>query len=179
MLTPDGQWLIVAKEFRTGPPQIVRYQLSSQAPPRETVISLPKSANIFPITYLAAHGKVLLGGQYRQLKTDEQAWLLDPATGATQPVQGDFRLVRELAFLQPTGNPDEFWAALPAETPKSQTWATVIGRYDARKFSFQPVLTLPQLAVDSKEIWVDEAGNRVWLVYQGHLLRLPLRATPR
>lgn len=179
VLTPDGRWLIVSKESQTGPAQVVRYQLSTQAPPRETVVPLPKGAAVVPVAYLAAHGKVLLGSEHGRFQAEGQGWLLDPATGATQPVQGDFRPVMELAFLQPTGNPDEFWAALPAETPKSQGWATVIGRYDARKFSFQPGLTLPELAVDSKEIWVDEAGNRVWLVYQGHLLRLPLRATPR
>ena len=81
--------------------------------------------------------------------------------------------MRSQRFLQATERPDEFWAAISDEK-KNQTQ---IGRYSVKDFSFKPITTVPQLLFDSKSIWVDAAQKKVYVVYKGQLLRLPLQAT--
>ena len=133
------------------------------------------------VAYVAAHGKVLL----RRAKEESQSsrdksvgpdkpeyYLLDPATGGTQLTEGDFEPLRQEGrrLLQATGRANEFWAALPDRT-KDQTQ---LGRYDLKSFSFQPILLLPKIVFDSMSMWVDEAAGKVYLVYEGQLLCLPL-----
>ena len=101
-------------------------------------------------------------------------YLLDAATGRTELVKGNFAPLEQIDKrpLQPTGKPDEFWAALPdADNNKTQ-----IGRYNARSFTFQPVLLLPHIAFDSMDLWVDEGNGKVYVTYEGQLLRVPLLA---
>lgn len=74
--------------------------------------------------------------------------------------------------LQPTGNPDEAWAAIPSEDGNG----TRIGRYDTRRFTFAPVLTLPGAVFTSMALWVDEAEPAAYVVLNGDLLRIPLPA---
>ena len=60
-------------------------------------------------------------------------------------------------------------------TSKQETRASVIGRYDLRRFAFTPVMELADLPITTGDIWVDEAARRVYAVYRGHLLRFPLK----
>ncbi|HEV2669372.1 MAG TPA: hypothetical protein VG324_30925, partial [Blastocatellia bacterium] len=51
---------------------------------------------------------------------------------------------------------------------------TRFGRYDSKNFSFTLLLEIPELKLSDDDIWVDAAGGKIWFVYKGHLLRLPL-----
>lgn len=99
-------------------------------------------------------------------------YLLDTATGAVSQVKGEFRPLIQQTYrpLQPTNNPNEFWAAIF----DVKTRTTEIGRYNTLNFKFQPLLKVPEIALDSMDIWVDEKETKVYFVYQGHLLALPL-----
>ena len=99
-------------------------------------------------------------------------YLLDAATGSVQPVKGEFRPLEELTYrpLQPTGAPDEFWAAVHDKKTKE----TSVGRYNTKTFSFQPAVKLPEIKLSSMDIWVDEKEAKVYFVYEGHLLSAPL-----
>jgi hypothetical protein len=55
-----------------------------------------------------------------------------------------------------------------------QKKATIVGRYDAKLFAFTPLIRLPELRLDSSGVWVDQTEGRLWMVYRGCLLRLPL-----
>src|ERR1041385_2844851 len=101
-------------------------------------------------------------------------YLLTPITGETRIVSGEFApLLQEgKRFLQATGKTDEFWAALP-DAPKDQTQ---VGRYNAKTFSFNPVLTIPHISFDSLAMWVDEKRGKIYIAYKGQLLSIPLQA---
>jgi hypothetical protein len=73
---------------------------------------------------------------------------------------------------QPTGNPNEFCAAIPG----SQKRVTNIGLYDSMNFAFTPLVELPGLTLSNSDFWVDAAGGKIWLTYRGHLLLIPLPA---
>ena len=70
--------------------------------------------------------------------------------------------------LQPTGNPHEVWAAIPAEG------GTEVGRYDTRDFKFTAIRTFPGLRFTSAMMWVDAPGKAIYLATKGDLLSLPL-----
>ena len=100
-------------------------------------------------------------------------YLLDAATGATQPVKGEFRPLEQTDYrpLQPTAaSPDEFWAAIYDKKAKE----TAIGRYNTKTFTFQTIAKLPQIMLDSMSIWVDEKEAKVYFVYEGHVLSAPM-----
>jgi hypothetical protein len=99
-------------------------------------------------------------------------YLLDAATGATQIVKGEFRPLENMSYrpLQPAGAPGEFWTAVYDKKAKE----TTIGRYNTNTFTLQPVTKLPQIVLDSMNIWVDEKEAKVYFVYEGHLLSAPL-----
>src|SRR5262249_22728797 len=101
-------------------------------------------------------------------------YLLNASTGETRLVTGEFEPLRHhgLRALQRTDKPDEFWAAIP-DVEKNKTQ---VGRYNVRDFSFRQVMEVPQLAFDSMAMWVDVNQGKIYLVYKGQLLRLPLQA---
>jgi hypothetical protein len=98
--------------------------------------------------------------------------LLDPATGATEPVKGEFRPLQQQTYrpLQSVAGSTEYWAAIPDEKQNR----TQIGFYDAKRFAFKPLMNLPEIKFDSMKMWVDETANQVYVTYNGHLLRAPL-----
>jgi len=144
-------------------------------------VDLPPADNFDPVAWIEARKRVLL---YRQ--RDRQDWkagpekpefyLLDPVTGATQKIEGEMRPFFDARRneLQPTGKPNEFWAALHSSVvdPKLQT--TTIGRFDAYNFRFTPVLKFPDMHFDSSNFFVDQAAHTIWLAVNGDLLRLSL-----
>jgi hypothetical protein len=135
------------------------------------------------VAYVAAHGKVLLRRARDDGDTKESSgppapefYLLDAATGRTQTVSGVFEPLLQQATrpLQPTGRPEEVWAAI-SDREKNETR---VGRYSLRDFSFRAMLTVPHISFDSFRMWVDEAGAKLLIVYNGQLLRIPLQSAP-
>jgi len=51
---------------------------------------------------------------------------------------------------------------------------TRVGRYDIESFRWLGQQVIPGLRVQTKDIWVDEESHRVYFVYRGHLLAVPL-----
>ena len=123
-----------------------------------------------PVTYVIAHAKVLLGNEGHHPGAIN--YLLDPETGTVQQVKGQFGPLTEdfLRESQPTGNPNEFWAAIP----DSRKGVTNIERYDSRNFVFKPLVELTGLTLSKSDFWVDANAGKIWMTYRGQLLRLPL-----
>jgi hypothetical protein len=179
LVTPDGKWVVAAKtDTDWGQPNyIVRFDLRTG---REHRISIPPAGEFAPVAYLASHGKVLLRRASDEDAEEEKGeasappefYLLDPVTGRTQVVTGVFTplLQMEKRGLQPTGIAGEFWVALPDRT-KNQT---SVGRYRVKDFSFRTSLVVPHLSFDSMAMWVDEERAKLYVIYEGQLLRLPL-----
>jgi hypothetical protein len=173
--TPDGKWLVAIKTVNEGgenTSQLVRHNLQTG---KEFPVTMPNDDHSPPVTYVAAHGKILLG--YGRHYPGEINYLLDPETGSVLEVKGELRpLDVEFAReLQPTGNPNEFWAAIP----DSQKRVTNIGRYDSKNFAFTSIIELPGLTLSNSDFWVDVNAGKIWLTYIGHLLRIPLPAKSR
>ncbi len=181
LATRDGKWVVAVKESE-GDEQsyIVRLNLLTG---REFRVNIPPADQLYPVVFIPPLGKVLVKrakGEYMangaKAKGPDKAeyYLLDPATGIVRLVTGDFTpLTQSERFLQPTERPDEFWAAISDEK-KNQTQ---IGRYSVKDFSFKPMTTVPQLLFNSQSILVDAAQKKVYVVYKGQLLRLPLQVT--
>jgi HEAT repeat protein len=102
--------------------------------------------------------------------------LLDAETGDVLKAKNEFRPLSQQTFrpLQKASKPDEYWAALPG-TEKNETQ---LGIYNARWLTFKPVLLIPKIKFNSMSMWVDETEGKVYFVYRGHLLALPLRSQP-
>ncbi len=49
-----------------------------------------------------------------------------------------------------------------------------VGRYNLKDFSFQTILVLPHISFESMSMWVDEAGSKLYVVYESQLLRIPI-----
>jgi hypothetical protein len=158
---------------------------------REYKIAFDGYGNLLPRCFIPAVGKFLLvagyydNGYYESGGDEEESpdgdtpvekrfYLFDAETGALSSANGEMRPLSTQSFraLQTTGKPNEFWAALPSST------ATLVGTYDAKLFKFKTVLRLPKITFSSMDQWVDETGNKVYFVYSGHLLSVPLRLTP-
>jgi len=170
--TPDGKWLVSIKMLNEGgkySSQLVRHNLQTG---EEFPVTMPNGDYRPPVTYVMAHTKVLLGNAGHHPGAIN--YLLDPETGTVQQVKGQFGPLAEDSprELQPTGNPNEFWAAIP----DSQKTVTKIGRYDSRNFVFKPLLELTGLELSKTDFWVDANAGKIWLTYCGQLLRLPLPA---
>jgi len=183
LVSADGKWATVVKDDADEDSDLktlVRVNLTTN---REHKINLPP-ANVFnPIAFVAAHNKFLVFRAQYEYDEDEgrrekqaEYYLIDPATGAAQPVKGEFRPLEQQTFrpLQPTGKPNEFWAAISEEK------TTSIGTYNAKTFTFKPLLKVPEIRLTSMDIWADEKDGKVYFVYagegerDGHLLSLPL-----
>jgi hypothetical protein len=88
-------------------------------------------------------------------------------------VNGEARPLSAQTFrpLQPTMRLNEYWAALP----NRDRGDTVVGRFESRLLRFTPVLKLPKINFSTMDMWVDESEDKVYFVYSGHLLRVPLK----
>jgi hypothetical protein len=182
LLTPDGVWAVAARAKNDWgrPNDVVRVNLRTG---REYRVNLAPAEQFWPVAYIPAHGKVLL----RRARDDDsrsesdgpatpEYYLLDAQTGRTELARGVFEPLLQEGNrpLQPTGRADEYWAAIP-DRRKNETQ---VGRYSLRDFSFRKTFVVPHLTFDSMSAWVDEAGNKLYVVYEGQLLRLPLQSLP-
>jgi HEAT repeats len=184
VITPDGKWLVAIKTVDDGRDnvrqdnvkQLIRRSLRSG---EELVVALAQPAFDYKLEYVAAHDEVLVLSvdHSGKIGPGDEGYLLDPVTGTIQPVNGEFRpMIHPISrALQSAGAPNLFWAAIYDREKR----ATKFGRYDSKKFVFTPLLEFPELTLSSHDIWVDANGGKIWLVYQGHLLRAPLPAQTR
>ncbi len=183
LLTPGGRWLLVNKSNEENGDSLMRFDLLTN---KEFRVETEAYGRPTPTAFVSALNKVLVvfEGQYedyadqstddRRLPDTDQGsmFLLDPATGAMQPLRGEFRPLSQQSFrpLQKATLPNEYWAAIiDAEKGNTQ-----VGIYDAKLFTFKPQLTLPKIAFNSMDMYVDEAAKKVYFVYRGHLLAMPL-----
>jgi len=173
----DGKWIVASKADETfaEPMSGVRINLQNG---KEYKINLPSADKFYPIVTVPLQNKILLyrakddNSRFKNNPSPKmpEYYLLDATKGATQAVKGDFRPLEEKSYrpLQPTENQGEFWAAVYDEKTKT----TQIGRYDTKTFIHKPILQIPDIALGSKEILVDEKAGKAYFVYQGHLLAL-------
>lgn len=54
-----------------------------------------------------------------------------------------------------------------------------LARFNLKDFTFKPLMTIPHIYFSSMSMWVDEAQNKIYVVYQDQLLRLPFSAGGR
>ncbi len=180
--TRDGKWVIVTKtgEEENEQSHIVRLNLLTG---REFRVNVPPADQLGAIAALPVINKVLVKrskmdvvyvGAKPKGPDKPEYYLIDPVSGVTRLVTGEFAPLHDIGdrFLQATEKPDEFWAAISDEKKNH----TRIGRYSLKDFSFAPVTTVPQLIFNSMSMWVDAGQKKVYVVYKGQLLRLPLQA---
>jgi hypothetical protein len=180
VVTPDGKWAVIAKTDSNWaqPNYVVRIELASG---RTFRLDVPVADTFNPVAYVPAHRRVLLERARDEVETGSsqrpvgparpEFRLLDPATGATEIVTGSFEpfFDQSIRPLQPTGKPDEVWAARFDQ--KSE--ATQVGRYDMKTFSFHHAMSVPMRFI-AMQMWVDEAERKLYVAYNGHLLRMTL-----
>ena len=188
VIVPNGQWVVVYTYVDESGPKLVRVKLVNG---REFPIELPEYMTYLPIAYVSTLNKVLAvqqnehdEGEYEgdpDAEPDDtvsddpgpgEMLLVDPLTGATGPVSGEFRPLTQQTYrpLQKTAKLNEFWAAIP----DIENNETVVGIYDTKTFGFKTLLRVPKMTFNSMNMWVDEAERYVYFVYRGHLLRMPL-----
>lgn len=185
IVTPNGRWALVNKtqEFLTA--RVFRIDLLTN---REYPVPIESYGEWYPSAYIPTINKVLVArddsyGYSDEEKDDiapddvdaEALLLLDPATGVLQSAAGEFRPLDQQTFrpLQASSKPNEFWAAMP----DSENNRTLVGIYDTKHFGFRTVLEVPKIKFNSMNMWVDEPALKIYFVYRGHLLALPLRKT--
>jgi HEAT repeat protein len=188
-ISADGKWVTARKYDEEGySTRTVRVNIATG---REFPVDLSEQAADNVLVYMPLVSRFLLssigsteydyseharyqpdGHKPRSEMRNWQFAMLDPVTGAVQKVPGEVRPLAQQTFrrLQATGKPNEFWAALIDKKADE----TVVGIYDARFFNFKPVVRIPKIIFDSMDMWVDQAGGKVYFVYKGHLLAAPL-----
>ena len=143
-------------------------------------VDLPPADNFNPVAWVEARKRVLV---YRQRDRDGKAGpenpefhLVDPTTGTNEKIEGEMRPFFDAGQheLQPTGNPNEFWAALHSSVVDPYLRTTTVGRFDSYNFKFSRVLEFPDMHFVSSSFVVDQATHTIWLAINGDLLRFSL-----
>lgn len=177
LLVPGGRWVLATKYDEGG--ALVRVNLATN---KEFTVEISDYNAVEPLAFVASLNRVLIRGVvYPEREEDGEIpdpqagahFLMDPETGDLYPVKGEVRPLAQQTFrpLQAATTPDEFWAAIPGAAGKD----TLVGLYNAKMLSFKPVQKISRIAFTSMDMWVDEKENKVYFVYMGHLLGLPLR----
>jgi hypothetical protein len=180
VLSRDGRWVLAARAQKTWaePNDLVRIDTRSGRIQR---VDIPAADNLEPIIttpqgVLAVRFRddadALGPGTKVTGPEKPEYFVVDPGTARVRKLDGgDFTPIPNDSRhpFQPAG-PDTIWAAKWDEAMQ----ASLIGRYDLRRFAFTPVMELRGLRVGTDDIWVDEPAARVYAVYGGHLLRFPL-----
>ena len=162
LVTPDGNYIVASRGPH--PEALVRIDIRKM---RETKVETDDFH--YPITLASGSGKVYFQ-RYHGEQTEHL--LLDPVSGKLEVAQGEFEPLshQNSRPLQSVAGSREYWAAIP----DSEKNLTRVGRYDTRAFSFKPLMEITDIYFTSEMMWVDEAAQRIYLAYNGHLLRLPL-----
>jgi hypothetical protein len=174
VITPDGRWAVATKYDER--PSLVRVNLATGKEFEVKTGDYPLSE---AVVFVPSVNKTLIFAGYYNDEHDSSAvrvgdyFLLDAATGTMQKAKGEFRPLVQQTFrpLQPAANAGEFWAAVP-NIKRNQT---VFGAYDAKTFTFKPLVTIPQINFDSMAMWFDAAEKKLYFIYEGHLLALPVK----
>jgi hypothetical protein len=190
LVTPNGKWAIAHHSNDDGESSLVRVNLLTG---REFPVKIESFRQFLPKAYIATINKVLLvesermyyRGEYEPenytpqtaaVEADPQRaamMLLDPDTGVLQGVVGEMAPLTQQTFrpLQKTGKLNEFWAAMPDTENKT----TRVGLFNTNDFGFKQVMVIPKITFNSMSMWVDEPSGKIYFVYRGHLLSLPLK----
>lgn len=185
VITPDGRWLLVTKQSESDEGQVVRIDLTTN---REYPVDVDGYGQKYPVAFARTLGKVVVVRD--QTYYDESVYeeendrtasdddpenilLVDAVNGLIFPGKGELRPLSQQTFrpLQKASQPDEYWAAMPDWLENR----TRLGIYNAKWLTFKEIRTIPKIKFNSMDMWVDEAENRVYFVYRGHLLALPLK----
>lgn len=176
VVTPNGKWLFVSR-YASGDDgyRLVRINLTTN---REFPVKSDKFPVVRPIAYVASINKILASdtpSEDGEHYNGGEVFWVDPDTGIVQPAKGELQPLQDQTFrpLQPGPTPNEFWAAIP----DGEGGKTTVGLYNTRTFTLKPTLTVPKIRFDSMDMWVDQTAGKVYFVYNGHLLSLPL--TPK
>ena len=204
IVTADGKWAIVTKaETNWNEPKIVvRVNLQTgreykiNVPPSDAFYPIAFVGSHNKVLLYRGKGNFMRSGETTAETAEgepaEEMWtpprranakpnqspktaeyyLLDAATGTAQLIKGEFRplIQQSVRPLQPTGNPGEFWAAIF----DAKANETSIGRYNEKSFVFQPLAKIPDINLSSMDVWIDEKEAKIYFIYLGHLLALPL-----
>ncbi len=185
VITANGRWVFATKFPDNSSPNLVRVDLMTN---KEYGIEFDSYGQWYPSVFVASLNKVLVArdesydyDEFAESSEEdvtpddaspESMLLVDPATGVTSPLFAEFRPLDQQSFrpLQKSARPGEFWVAMPDLENKE----TRIGILETRFFTFKQVMSVPKIRFNSMDMWVDEAGAKVYFVYRGHLLALPL-----
>jgi hypothetical protein len=184
VVTPDGRWAVAARtpagENWAPPNLLVRVELASGV---EKVLDVEPADQLDPIAYLEERGRILI-----RRAADQETFegrdpvgprvpeyrLLNPEDGLSEIVTGDFGPLEQAAFreLQPAAVRGEswVWVAIPDYAGNS----TMLGLYDLSELVLEPFSTIPAIAFDTMDMWVEDGGASVLVAYRGDLLRIPV-----
>ena len=190
VVTTDGNWAVAARAAKGEnwgvPNRVVRIDVATG---KEYVLDVPPADWFAPITYLPELDRVLLKrmaddetfGTEQPIGPEEPEYrLLDPSTGNTEVVSGEFapmeqETFRALQLVSTVGDDRAWvWVAIPDHQRN-----TTVGFYDATSFTFVPQETFPSITFDSADMWVAAISGNLYVAYQGDLLRLPLKSKER
>lgn len=180
-VTPDGKWQIGLKNGKTldAPRVLVRI---NQRTKQEFVINIADADVLRAVGFNVQQNKILIRRAESPHEWEKRPnaknpiapeyFLLDAATGALQNVRGDFRPLEQHNPhpLQPSQKSGTYYAVV-ADREKNQT---ILGFYDSDKFAFQKLLELPDIYFENQDFWIDETGGKIYVVYGGQLLAIPL-----
>ena len=182
VVSPNGRWAIVTKYADEEGMKLMRVNLLTK---KEIAVEVEDFPRFIALTPIPGINKILvLGTNYsadgegeeeteEDLESNGEFYLLDAETGVIQKAKGELRPLAQQNFrpLQTNGKADEFWAAIPDAEKES----TSVGVYNAKTLGFKSILTIPQIEFNSMQMWID--ADKIYFVYQGHLLDLPLPKT--
>ncbi len=183
LITPTGRWVVVNRgSSETEGGNLCRVNLLTN---RIYPITLEQYLEFNAVAIVPATGGVLVkmqdyydgpygdGDEVRPDTPDGSMRFISAETGQVRDVVGEVRPLAQQTFrpLQKASRPNEYWAALPDHEKN----LTEVGIYNAWTLSFRPLMTVPKIKFNSMTMWVDEAGGKVYFVYRGHLLTVPLR----
>lgn len=186
VVSPDGRWVVVTKSDDENGDKLIRVNLSTR---REYPIETEEYGDWRASAYVSPLGRFLVErfeyyGDYEyyddseeedappETISNENLKLVDLVTGKLQPVIGELRPIAQQTFrpLQKSSRPSESWVAIP-DAEKNET---LVGTMNTRTFVFKQVIRVPKIKFDSMQMWVDEPGKKLYFVYRGHLLSLPI-----
>ncbi len=181
VITPNGRWVLVSKQDDQSGQAIFRVDLATN---KEYQVELEGYGESYPLAFIPSINKMLvIRNDYRYYRSDDDdtargdsepdnLLLVDPATGIANPAPGEVRPVAQQTYraLQKTAKPNEYWAAMIDE----EKGLTEIGIYETKTFGFKAIMKVPKIRFNSMNMWVDEPGKKVYFVYRGHLLSLPM-----
>jgi hypothetical protein len=164
------------KDQKTGWEELVRINLQTN---EEFLIDLERSYEFHVVAYVEEHNKFLIRQRKwvgYQKEPSFMTFLLNADTGKLDRVEGDFGPLlyqsQDRKPLQPTRKPHVFWVASHDFRGHTQ-----FGIYDTKSFTFKALARWPDIEFESNGMWVDENEKKIYFVYGGRLLSLPLPKT--